>query len=273
MGRKLRIAIAEANFSDLPSTSRGPRAADLVGYKLVSEAGFEAVQGGARSLAEQCGLSLLGFSVAATSDEILDEAAKWRDEGAIFTSLIAGYGYESDAELDALVSAVLDATQKYALPIFLETHRGSITQDAWRTVQLVKRFPEIMFTGDFSHWYTGQEMAYGSFEDRLCFLQPVFERVAVLHGRVGDRGSIQVDFSAKQTAQALGHMKKIWQECMAHARERADKQDLWFVSELLGPQYGYARQTTTSGALEEETDRWEQALALAEYARAAFAAS
>ena len=53
-------------------------------------------------------------------------------------------------------------------------------QDMYRTVRAVERNPEIMINGDFSHWYTGQEMPYGDWEQKLAFIQPVFDRVGFL---------------------------------------------------------------------------------------------
>lgn len=61
-------------------------------------------------------------------------------------------------EVAALVDAILAASSRHNLPIFLETHRATITQDIWRTVQITKRFPEVWFNGDFSHYHCGQEM-------------------------------------------------------------------------------------------------------------------
>ena len=53
---------------------------------------------------------------------------------------------ESDREVDNLVESILSASEKYKLPAFIETHRATITQDMWRTVELTKRFPEIYST-------------------------------------------------------------------------------------------------------------------------------
>ena len=50
--------------------------------------------------------------------------------------------------------------------------------------ELTKRFPEIRFNADFSHYYCGQEMVYGDFEAKLDFMAPIFERVGFIHGRI-----------------------------------------------------------------------------------------
>jgi hypothetical protein len=68
--------------------------------------------------------------------------------------------------------------------IVVETHRATITQDSWRTVQITKGFPEVRFNRNFSHYYCGQELAYGDWSSKLAFMEPIFERVGFIHGRI-----------------------------------------------------------------------------------------
>jgi hypothetical protein len=42
------------------------------------------------------------------------------------------------------------------MPVYIETHRASIMQDAWRTTELIRRIPQVRFNGDFSHWLRGR---------------------------------------------------------------------------------------------------------------------
>lgn len=74
---------------------------------------------------------------------------------------------EDDDEAARLIDAVLNASVRYDVPLYVETHRATIFQDLWRAVQFVARFPELRFNGDFSHWYTGLEMVYGG-DRSLC---------------------------------------------------------------------------------------------------------
>lgn len=97
-------------------------------------------------------------------DAIGDAAQIARDcigRGHESATLHVGSGFESDAESDALVRDILETAERYRFPLYIETHRATITQDPWRTLQLVARFPDIRFNGDFSHWYTGAELVYG----------------------------------------------------------------------------------------------------------------
>jgi hypothetical protein len=133
----------------------------------------------------------------------------------------------------------------------------------------VKRFPELRFNGDFSHWYTGSEMVYGGFENKLAYIQPVIDRVRFVHGRIGSPGCMQVAISENDSAPYVGHFRTLWTECFAaYLRDEAPRQPfVTFTAELLAPGIYYAR--TFGGR--EESDRWEQSLLLVEIARECFA--
>ncbi|HEX9201500.1 MAG TPA: hypothetical protein VF865_18225, partial [Acidobacteriaceae bacterium] len=184
-------------------------------------------------------------------------------------TLHVGWGMESDDDGARLIEAVLDASARYHVPLYVETHRATLFQDMQRTVQFVERFPELRFNGDFSHWYTGSEMVYGGFENKLAFIQPVIERVRFLHGRIGNPGCMQVAIAPDDPAPYVAHFRTLWTRCFAaYLRDSAPPQPfITFTPELLAPGIFYAR--TFQGA--EESDRWEQSLLLATIARECFA--
>jgi hypothetical protein len=136
----------------------------------------------------------------------------------------------------------------------------------WRTVDFVRRFPEMRFNGDFSHWYTGQEMVYGGFDRKFAFIQPVIERVRFLHGRVADPGCIQVE--AREGTTYLAHFQQLWTACFQAFLQNTGADDfICFTPELLGPHNYYARASKGR----EETNRWSESLRLNEIARKCFA--
>ena len=81
-----------------------------------------------------------------------------------------------------LIESILEASITCEFPLYVETHRATIFQDMWRTVEFVRQFPEMRFNGDFSHWYTGQEMVYGGFEKKFE-VHPAGARTRALHSR------------------------------------------------------------------------------------------
>lgn len=188
-------------------------------------------------------------------------------------TLHVGWGYEDDRIAANLIGAVLEASQRYQIPMYVETHRATIFQDQWRTVQFVKDFPELKFNGDFSHWYTGLEMVYGDFEQKLAFIRPVIERVHFMHGRIGNPGCMQVNLGDLEHALDLPfvkHFQRLWEEVFrAYLRRKDTILPFCFAVELLASNIYYAREFDGK----EESDRWQQSLVVREIARRCFSAA
>ncbi len=190
-------------------------------------------------------------------------AERWAGEGFVCATLHVGWGLEGEIEAARLIENCLTASTTYKIPLYLETHRATILQDMWRTVEFVRQFPEMRFNGDFSHWYTGQEMVYGGFEKKLQFIQPVLERVRFVHGRIGTPGCMQVrvDPDLDPEPEYVSHFRQLWTACFRYGARI-------FTPELLAPSIYYGR-TLPNGA--EESDRWEQSLVLKQIAEECWA--
>jgi hypothetical protein len=270
--KRLRIGMTYGGVKDLPAHSTGPRGPLDELYSATYDAGYEAMEGGDPELCRAHGLELLGSGVISTTADIEAFVAYWKRQGAISASCIAGFGFESDAEIDALASKIVEVSSVYQLPVYIETHRASIAQDAWRTTQLTHRVPQVRFNGDFSHWFTGQEMLHGDINDRLNRLAQVFDRVRFLHGRIGNRCCMQVDLGEGRQHESIPYFRRFWIQAMQGFLKSADSgRDLWFCPELLGIEYRYAHLfPTTHGQLIEEGDRWVQAKVLVQLARECF---
>lgn len=205
----LRLDMNYGGCNQLPDFSEGPKGDDKEKHQDIKNAGFKGIQDGAPALCKALGLELTAHARMNGVGDLDELLPKWKDGGYNCATLHVGWGMESDAEVDLLVEYVLNSSVKFDLPIYIETHRATITQDMQRTVEMVKRFPEVRFNGDFSHWYTGQEMVYGGFEHKLEFISPVLERVRFLHGRIGNPGCIQVDVQ-DEALSYVGHFKEMW---------------------------------------------------------------
>jgi hypothetical protein len=219
--------------------------------------------------AQRVGLSVCGNGRVSAPAEAGPMAKQAREAGLECVTLHVGWGTESDAEAEWLIQAVLDAQAAHGIPLYPETHRATIFQDPWRTVQFVSRFPQLRFNGDFSHWYTGTEMVYGGFENKLEFIRPVLESVGFLHGRIGNSCCMQVDVGdgSGEGIPSVGHFRTLWTESFSGFLKRdAQQGSICFTPELLGPEYNYAR--LCSGR--EESDRWQQSLVLVRIAEECF---
>jgi hypothetical protein len=250
-------------IQDLPAHSAGPTGSPEETADTVRRNGYEGIQFEESSELDSFGLRRFTLGRANTPGEILGAARKWRDAGFEAGTLHVGWGYESDAEIDRLCAAIISANSDLGFPLYLETHRATITEDPWRTVEMVRRNPDIRFNGDFSHWYTGSEMIYGDFDEKLDRLAPVFERVRFVHARVGNSCCMQVPLEDPSVAVPLTHFTEIWRRSFIGALDSGETKEVFFAPELLPPSINYARlRREESGAWQEEGDRWNDALRL-----------
>jgi hypothetical protein len=244
----------------------------------IKEAGFDGVQfteSPTESALAECRKMQLGMAGSGrvnVAAEAFELAKRLAGEGMDCGTVHLGWGLEGDDDGARLIQAILAASDKHRVPLYPETHRATLFQDMWRTVEFIRKFPELRFNGDFSHWYTGQEMVYGTFEKKLTFIQPVLERIRFMHGRIGNPGCMQVAITANETRKQpyVDHFRQLWTKAMSEFLKRAVPGDyLCFAPELLSSKIYYAREFAERSG--EESDRWQQSLLLAEIARDCFA--
>lgn len=268
---RLRIFLNLDTLDRLPANSRWPGLEGDERYRQLAADGFDGVQQTTPApLPADPPLAFCGLGRISKPEDADPLAALHAGIGHECITVHAGWGIEDDDAVDRLVEATLQASHRHNIPMYIETHRATITQDMWRTVNLTERFPEIRFNGDFSHYYTGQEMVYGGLEMKLDFLEPVFERVRFIHGRIGSPGCIQVTVGDGKTRplQASGDIdfledyRKIWSRAFAgFLRTASPSESLIFCPEILSGQYYYAREFPgLDGRLREESDRYAEAL-------------
>jgi hypothetical protein len=280
---RLSVYLNLDNLIDLRADSAWPGLEGLPRYEALLADGFEGVQlttgapPSAGALLPHCGLDRIN---TATEADVI--AAKHAKRGDRCVTVHVGWGMEDDDEVFRLVESILAASDRHRLPIFIETHRATMTQDLWRTIQIIRKFPEVRFNGDFSHYYCGQELAYGDWASKLAFMEPIFNRVGFMHGRIASPGCMQVPIGAdlsSRPSQAHGvinyldHFKELWTLAMLGFLRTATPGDvLIFAPELLSGAHYYARKfPDTSGELAEESDRYAEALLYKDLARACFA--
>jgi hypothetical protein len=265
----LRIDINLGNIWELPDWSVGPKLGDPDCLVRLKAAGFEGVQGWSAKDAFAAGLKATTAGRVNNPGEIEPLTKAWKEEGFDLATLHVGWGTESDNEIDALVGDILDASAKHSFPLYIETHRATIAQDNWRTVQICRRFPEVRFNGDFSHFYTGHEMPYGDFDAKVDFIQPVIERTRFMHGRIGNSSHMQIRWSDPTMPAAREHFRAIWVRVFRAFLACAGPGDFFaFTPEIIPFSINYARQFEMSdGTLKEESDRYLDALSMVEFAK------
>lgn len=267
---RLRCYLNMGTLDELPGWSAAPRGEPRAVYEAIAAAGYDGIQNGDPALCRELGLGAAAFSRVNEPGVVDELAARWSDEGCVGATLHVGYGIEDDDAVLRVVEDIVAARERRRFPLFIETHRSTITQDCHRTVDLIIRnVPEVRFNGDFSHWYTGLEMVCGGIERKWDFIEPVFERVGFNHGRIGTSCCMQVNVWDGRDQPNVDHFREMWTRGYAHFRRRAGPGDfIVFAPELLGRSLNYARLFgPAKDRVDEECDRWQQALVLCDIAR------
>ncbi|MGI9170052.1 MAG: hypothetical protein ACR2FH_07760, partial [Caulobacteraceae bacterium] len=208
-------------------------------------------------------------------DQLRQTVGRWRDAGCDCTTAQLGTSLESDDEMARLTEAMLDISISEAHPVYLETHRATLTQDIRRTLDLVARFPELRFNGDFGHWYIGHELTYGDMDMKFEAMAPVFERTRFMHLRVSSNAFGQLTASDPAEERHLAFYRRMWTASFEGFLRGAGPGDYFAVHPKLLPAREFYPKMVPGpdGTLREESDRWTEAAFLIQVARECFEAA
>jgi hypothetical protein len=176
-------------------------------------------------------------------------------------------GQEMPIRLTDMVPVIegwLRVAEQESMPIQFETHRNCITNDLYTTVQLLDALPDMRLAADLSHYVVDREMPCPPPPYLQKLITRVLDRSDSLQGRVAARGQIQLALSFPQNAKWLALFREWWREGMTAwlARHAGTDSALVFLCELGPPDYAI-----TDAQGRELSDRWEEALMLASWAR------
>ncbi|MBK8283735.1 MAG: hypothetical protein IPK97_02000 [Ahniella sp.] len=266
--------IALATLEGLPSSSEGARESLTEQLAMLPAHGISGV------LAWSHWSAILSARLVPHAMGRLDSAADADalvaahvDAGVASTTLHVGTAFDDDDTLDRFAGALLEASARHDHPVLVETHRATVTQDTWRTLRWVNRFPDLRFSLDASHWVLAGELDYGGgFADRLPKLDPVLSRSPMVQGRIASGGAIQI--AVDDPGPWRSQTAALWTRAFALRRSMAPDEPIAFCPELLphvagDAWFGYAparRRADAPLGLEETTDRFAEALRLFELA-------
>ncbi len=153
-----------------------------------------------------------------------------------------------------LLQRILEAQVATGLRCFIETHRGTVTQDLLRTLEMLQTLPDLNITLDLSHYLLAGEIGSWAVDAELeAHFALLFERTKAIHGRISSAEQIQVGLDSSMRPYFFGW----WKTAMRKWKLTAKKGDILpFVTELLPPDYAIV----VNGL--ETTDRWLAALEL-----------
>lgn len=156
----------------------------------------------------------------------------------------------------------MEMAEAAGVELQFETHRNSITNDMFATLQLIDAVPEMRLSADLSHYVVGREFDFPPDARTQGHITRLLERAESFQGRIASRQQIQVPFQFPHYEKWLGLFLGWWEQGFRLWRARNRTGVLNFLCEL-GP-HEYA-MTGPDGR--ELSDRWEEALILKDHVR------
>ena len=220
-------------------------------------------------LAHERGLLLEGLALPDSVDA-LQPALDWGVEfGLHHLNVQPDIRTANLSEAVAALEGWRRLAEQVPFPVYIETHRGRLTNDLLFTLELLRACPWLELTADLSHYVVGSEIVLPVSAQFESAIQRVLAQAGAFHGRVGTSEQVQVDLSFPQHAPWVAQFSRWWQEGFRLWRSRAaDDATLSFLCEL-GPR-PYA---VTGPDNLDLSDRWADSLHLQQLARTLWAAS
>lgn len=132
----------------------------------------------------------------------------------IFVNSQTGKDYFSEEEQYSLFEFALSMEKKLGIDVAHETHRGRTMFTPRATVKLLKNFPELKITADFSHFTCVCESLLHDQEEDMVFM---IRRTLHTHGRVGYVNGPQVPHpAAPEYGEELARFEGWWEQIWAH---------------------------------------------------------
>jgi sugar phosphate isomerase/epimerase len=146
----------------------------------------------------------------------------------------------------AFFAGAVEIEGRAGIPINHETHRGRAFFNPWSTEAMLKEFPDLHITADFSHFVCVCERLLSSDPALASALELCIARSRHIHGRVGYEEGPQVSDPRAPEWAAHVEAHETWWKAIAHARFAAGAEYLTFDPEFGPPNYmqtlPYSRQ-------------------------------
>ena len=149
------------------------------------------------------------------------------------------------------------------LPVLFETHRDSLLNDLYYTLQVIDLVPDMRLCADLSHFVVDREMRDPISDRDQSFIDRILDRSDCLQGRIANREQVQIQIDFPQHQPWVQIFKGWWREGMSRWRVRnGEDAALIFLCELGPPPYAI-----TDGDRQELSDRWKEALTIRSWVR------
>lgn len=253
---------------------RLPEASDEDKFEKVAAAGFDGICldpavdeiPKCRSLAglfQKYGLGCMINAFPNNPDDMQPLLELAHELDACIVNVISGVTPIMPEDAMPVVRRWMAEADSLGLPLLFETHRDSLLNDMYFTLQLMQLVPEMRLCADMSHFVVDRELRAPLPDRDAAYIHSILERSDCFQGRVASREQIQVQIGFAQHQQWVDIFKGWWRDGIRMWRQRnADDATLRFLCELGPPPYAI-----TDLNQDELSDRWEEALQIRAWIR------
>jgi hypothetical protein len=236
----------------------------------IAEAGFAGISGvptsdAFRERVERYGLHCGAGGFPWTADDLVPLMIKAKEQGAMYYNAQVLDNFVIGDEAIRRLKGMMETARRIGLPLFIETHRGRITQDVIRTSEYVKAIPDMRLTIDFSHYVVNGELDGFVPETAATaetYFQQLLPRTSCIHARISNGQQVQADVGPDANEAQADRFFKWWETGIGHWLGQAGPGDILPIVVELGPPPYALTRTLSRYADTEITDRWQQSLAI-----------
>ncbi|MGU7772749.1 sugar phosphate isomerase/epimerase family protein [Burkholderia sp. MR1-5-21] len=168
--------------------------------------------------------------------------------------------YNADAAVP-IVEGWQRLSCEYGVPVLIETHRNTITNDLWTTRELLDRVPGLPLLADLSHYVCGQEIHVPPTPRNDALVDRILKHADAYHGRVASSEQIQLEIGFECYRPWVDQFLAWWERGFGYWLARASDDDsLTFACEL-----GPAPYAISDRDGQDRSNRWDDARQMREW--------
>lgn len=208
------------------------------------------------------GCALVAFPT--TLEDLQDVIDLSKEFDTRYIAINARYFPWTPAEAESRVKGWLEMGDKAGIPVYIETHRLTMTNDVIFTLDLMDLIPEMEMVADLSHIVVAREFPDPVDKLHNGLIDRILKRSASIQGRVSSREQIQVPLDFPQHQSWVNQYEIWWQQGFEYWRSRSEPDAVMnFLCELGPPPYAI---TDKEGY--ELSDRWQEGLKIKDRVKA-----
>lgn len=180
-----------------------------------------------------------------------------KQSGGEFLNIMVLDYYIYGEEALQLLKETVEYGKEEGVKVFIETHRGTVTQDLIRTVDYVEKLRDMLLTLDLSHYVVIGEIAITNDKIETHF-DKLIERAGSIHVRISNGEQVQVPLNRISKEQYDQYIKW-WETGIINGYRYLTSDEKFPVVIELGPE-DYQQKIMIDGKWIYDVDRWEEAI-------------